>query len=421
MSTAVVGGRSSPRRWSDPALRRTAGYYALFICLGLNMAITGPTLPDLALQTGSSVGNMGSLFLGGGVGYTLGTLWGGKLYDRVHGHMLLGGAQLAAAACFAATPSIPWLWLLVALSFCRGLAEGLVNTGTNALLLWTHGEKVSPYMNGLHFCFGVGAFISPLMVARIPVAWGGYRAAYWGVAVISVLAALSVLAMRDRPEPPERTAQASAARGADRDVRLLPVLVAVVYLFAYVGGEISFGSWIYTYAVTLGVASAAGAAYLTSGFWLSFTVGRLVSIPVAIRFTPRQVIPVALGACLALSALMLLLPPSIALLWGATLGLGFCMAPLWPSGFTLAGQIMPMTAFATGLVLLGDSLGTMVLPAITGKLIEGAGLDRLAYSLPLLVLGSLVVTGLAYLALLVLGRRAAAAPPSSVARDGAQP
>lgn len=422
MSTAAVEERPVSSRWSDRALRQTAGYFGLFICLGLITAITGPTLPDLARQTGSSVGDMGSLFLGGGVGYTLGTLWGGKLFDRVHGHTLLGGAHLIAAACLAIIPAVPWLWLLVVLAFCRGLAEGFVNTGANALLLWTHGEKVSPYMNGLHFCFGLGAFVSPLLVARVPGAWGGYHAAYWAVAAFSALVALGVLSMRHCPEPREKDGKDAAAKGADRSLHLLPVLVAVLYLFAYVGGEISFGSWIYTYSLTLGVVSATGAAYLTSGFWLSFTIGRLLSIPVAIRFTPRQVIPVGLGGCLVLSAMMLLLPPSSALLWGVALGLGLFMAPLWPSGFTLAGQIVPMTAFVTGLVLVGDSLGGMVLPALTGKLIEGVGLERLAYSLPMLVFGSLVVCAFSYLCLLALdSKRAGEAPAASAARDGAPP
>ncbi|WP_437663607.1 MFS transporter [Sorangium sp. So ce1182] len=417
MSTATLEERSLPSRWSDKALRQTAGYYALFICLGLITAITGPTLPDLARQTGSSVGDMGSIFLGGGVGYTLGTLWGGKLFDRVHGHTLLGGAHLAAAACLAAIPAVPWLWLLVVLAFCRGVLEGLVNTGANALLLWTHREKVSPYMNGLHFCFGLGAFVSPLLVARVPGAWGGYRSVYWAVAAFSALIAVSVLLMRHCPEPQEKAGKDAGAQ--DRSLRLLPVFVAVLYLFAYVGGEISFGSWIYTYALTLGVVSAAGAAYLTSAFWFSFTIGRLISIPVAIRFTPRQVIPGALAGCLVLSALMLFLPSSSAMLWGVSIGLGLFMAPLWPSGFTLTGQIVPMTAFVTGLVLVGDSLGGMVLPAMTGKLIEGVGLDRLAYSLPLLVFGSMVACALTYVALLFLGRRAGEAPAVSAAREGA--
>ena len=35
----------------NDAIRRTFGYYFLFICLGLDMAIVGPTLPALATQT----------------------------------------------------------------------------------------------------------------------------------------------------------------------------------------------------------------------------------------------------------------------------------------------------------------------------------------------------------------------------------
>ncbi len=58
----------------------------------------------------------------------------------------------------------------------------------------------------------------------------------------------------------------------------------MLFLFFYVGAEITFGGWVYTYAVTLKLASAAGAAYLTSAFWLAFTVGRLISIPAATRF-----------------------------------------------------------------------------------------------------------------------------------------
>jgi len=42
-------------------IRRTFGYYLLFICLGLSLAITGPTLPALAGQTHSSLAGIGLL------------------------------------------------------------------------------------------------------------------------------------------------------------------------------------------------------------------------------------------------------------------------------------------------------------------------------------------------------------------------
>jgi MFS transporter, FHS family, Na+ dependent glucose transporter 1 len=393
--------------------RCTFGYYALFVCLGLSTAIIGPTIPDLARETGSSLGSMGMLFLGGSIGYTLGTILGGRLFDRLRGHTLLAAAELAVASCLAVFPTVRWLWLLLALAFCRGLAEGLVNTGANTLLLWTHGEKASPFMNGLHFCFGVGAFVAPLVVARFTSSPSGFRWAYWGVAGFAALSGLWVLTTSGSPDPAEHAGKATQARNGGR-VHYAPITAAALFLFAYVGAELSFGSWVFTYAVTLGVASAAGAAVLTSAFWLSFTVGRLVSIPAAIRFTPRQVIPAAIAACLVFSGLLAVLPQSSGLLWASAVGLGFSMAPLWPSGYTLAGQVIPMTAFASSLVLLGDSFGGMVLPALTGTVMQASG-DRLSLSLPLLVFGSLAVCLLAYLALAARGRsmaRAAAAGAS---------
>jgi FHS family Na+ dependent glucose MFS transporter 1 len=411
-------------------LRNTLGYYGLFVCLGLGMAIVGPTLKLLACQTGSTTDAMGWLFLSGSAGYTVGTLLGGRLFDRVtRGNALLGGAELVAAVLLAILPLVPWLWLFLAIVFVRGLMEGMVNTGANTLLLWTHGERASPFINGLHFCFGVGAFVAPLVVAGFvgpePAAGAealcatpalGYRWAYWTVAAFAAAASAWVLGLPGSPDPRAHVARAAAATtagGAPRaTARWVPIAIGAVYLFAYVGGEISFGSWIATYASELRLADTRGAALLTSAFWASFTVGRLLSIPAAIRFTPRQVIPAAIVPCLLISGLLVVLPLSAPLLWTAAIALGFFLAPLWPSGFTLSGQVVTLTGFTSGLILLGDSFGGMVLPSLTGKIMDLAkagGTRSLAASLPLLVFGSLVVCLVTYLALSATGRRRAAA------------
>jgi FHS family Na+ dependent glucose MFS transporter 1 len=389
---------------STVKLRNTFGYYSLFVCIGLGTAILGPTIPDLARQTGATDARMGLILLLGSLGYTGGTLLGGRLFDRWRGHALLGVAELVSAGCLVFFPVTRWLWVLLAFACVRGVADGMVNTGGNTLLVWTHGERASPFMNGLHFSFGLGAVLSPLLVGWLISLPGGYRWAYWAVAAFDALAGLAVLGMGASPDPREHGDRARAAHGRAGGISYVHIALAAVYLFAYVGAEISFGSWVSTYARRLGLATARDAAYLASAFWASFTIGRGISIAVAIRFTPRQVIPSALAGCLVLSALLVVLPPSAALLWGAAIGLGFFMAPLWPSGFTLAGQVVAMTAFTSGLVLLGDSFGGMVLPALTGKVMELSG-GRMSISLPLLVLGSLAVCLLAYLSLLAVARR----------------
>jgi FHS family Na+ dependent glucose MFS transporter 1 len=381
----------------NEAIRRTFGYYSLFICLGLSTAIIGPTLPALADQTGSPLSRMGLLFLATSIGYTLGTMVSGRIFDRVRGHPVMGIAQLFVAALIFLIPLTPWFWVLLTILVCEGFACGFINTGANALLVWTHGEKVGPFMNGLHFFFGLGAFLSPFLVAQVVGIAGGYRWAYWILAAIALLAGLRMVTMSGSPQP-THARDRETDRPAHGPIPYSLVISAMLFLFFYVGAEITFGGWIYTYAVTLKLASIAGAAYLTSAFWLAFTVGRLISIPAATRFAPKQVILAALFSCLSILTLGMIFSNSSTILWVMAIGLGFCMAPVWPTGFTLAGQSINLTGRLTGIILLGDSFGGMVLPSAVGLVIESTGPRAMVY----LIFGSLVLNLLAFFGMLRL-------------------
>lgn len=393
---------NSASGWSalrnDPAFRRTFGYFAIFIILGLDLGLGGPTLPALANQTHTRVGTMGWMFLLSSIGYAIGTTWGGRIFDRMRGHLVIGTAQLCAALLIAFIPIIPWFWLLMALVIVKGIASGLINTGANTLLMWTHGEKASPFVNALHFFFGLGAFLSPFLVAQVINIEGGYRFAYWILTVLAVLVGLRILTMPGDPEPHRHEATADSATTR---IPYAFVITAALFLFFYVGAEVTFGGWVYTYAVTLSLATAAGAAYLNSAFWLSFTVGRLVSIPMAMRFKPVQVIPVALAGCLIILGVGILYSGSSTLIWVTAIGLGFCMAPVWPSGYTLAGQSLKLTARASSIILLGDGFGGMVLPWLVGQVINLSGPQAMVY----MVFGSLIFNLIAYVVLLQLRAR----------------
>jgi MFS transporter, FHS family, Na+ dependent glucose transporter 1 len=294
-----------------------------------------------------------------------------------------------------AIPVVPWFWLLLALAACKAFADGIINTGANTLLVWTHGSRVGPYMNGLHFCFGLGAFISPLIIAQVLDIPGGYRWVYWGLAVLAILVGLVLLSFKENPKPHQHPSQ-EPGKAAPLNVPL--VLTGLLFLFFYVGSEITFGGWVFTYATTLNLSSEAAAAYLTSAFWFSFTIGRLLSIPLATRVAPQRTIPVALAGCLVMITLLAAFPASSAVLWSAAIGLGFFMAPIWPTGFTLVGQSMVLTARASGIVLLGDSLGGMVLPWTVGQVLESLGIRAMIW----LVLASLLGNVLAFLGILKL-------------------
>lgn len=373
-------------------LRNTLGYYLIFISLGFGLGITGPALPSLAEQTGSTLGAIGSMFLVGSLGGMLGTVISGRILDRVpQRHLVLGISQLITTLVLAATPLAGKLWVLLLIVFINGFPIGMINTGANTLLMWTHGEKAGPYVNGLHFFFGLGAFLAPTVFAQVLNLGGTYQHAYWALAALTVPVTLFMMFLPGSPEHPHE--HEDQAQTQENLRTALPIiLVAMFFLFFYVGSEITFGNWIYTYALTLNLADITNAAYLTSGFWLFFTIGRAISVPVAVRFKPTQILAVSFLGALGALMLAIAAPQSITVLWIASAAVGFFMAPIWATGYNLAGQSIKLTATISSIIILGDSLGAVVLPWLTGLAIERFG----ARTMPWLVFSSLMLNVLVF-------------------------
>ena len=373
-------------------LRNTLGYYLIFISLGFGMGITGPALHSLAKQTGSTLGAIGSMFLVGSLGGLLGTAISGRILDRIsQRHLVLGISQLIITIMLAVTPLAGNLWILLLIVFINGFPIGMINTGANTLLMWTHGEKAGPYVNGLHFSFGLGAFLAPTVFAQVLNLGGTYQHAYWALAALAVPVTMFMLFLPGSPEHPHQHEDETQTWENLRSA--LPiVLIAMLFLFFYVGSEITFGNWIYTYALTLNLADITNAAYLTSGFWLFFTIGRAVSVPVAVRFKPTQILTVAFLGVFGALTLAIVVPQSITVLWIAAAAVGFFMAPIWATGYNLAGQSIKLTATISSIIILGDSLGAVVLPWLTGLAIERFG----AHTMPWLVLSSLTLNVLVF-------------------------
>ena len=348
-------------------IRVTIGYYAAFIILGLLTSLMGPAIPDLAENTHSSLAELSRFLMAGSFGYLLGGFLGGRLYDRFKGHTIFSGALFFSAVFVAFVPLMPHLGLLGAVLFILGFAEGTLDTGGNSLLTWLHGEKVGPYMNGLHFFFGVGAFLAPMVIAQMVAVTGKVFISFW----IFAFAALPVVVYITKLPNPSISHRAQGNAHGPIDWPLVGLLIAL--FFVYVGAEVGYGNWIYTYTVRLRLAGEVIANYLNSAFWGSFTVGRLLSITIASRFKAQVIMLVDLVGCLISIGVILLWPGSLTALWIGTLGLGFSMASFFPSAMVMAGRLMHLSGRVTGLFLFGAGGGGMVLPFLIGQLIEPVG------------------------------------------------
>jgi FHS family Na+ dependent glucose MFS transporter 1 len=362
-------------------LALTAAYYLSFIILGLLTAAEGPALPGLAENTASTLDQISLIFIFGSLGYLLGSLFSGQAYDRLPGHRLMAFTLLLIGVCSALVPFMHKLSALLLVLFLLGMAKSALDVGCNTLLLWVHAEKVGPFMNGLHFFFGLGAFVAPLILARVLLVTGEIWWIFWLFALFSLPSAIWLWML---PEPPT---QASVDENGNAPFPILPVALLALAFLLYVGAEVGFGNWVYTYAVTLGLGTTITSAYLTSAFWGTFTLGRLFGVWVSTRARAATILFVDLLGCLGSLGAILLWHDSPLALWIGSIGLGLCMASIFPTILMLAGERMRVTGAMTGWFLAGASLGGMSLPWGIGQAFVRFG----AGAMPLLVMATVAV------------------------------
>jgi fucose permease len=385
-------------------LRITAAYYAAFIGLGLTNASLGPLLPLLADQARVDLSQVSILFTGRWLGYLLGSLLGGRIYDRRSGHPVMAVSLILVATAMALTSTIPLLWGLVLIMILLGASEASLDVGGNTLLIWLHGRKVAPFMNGLHFFFGLGALISPLIIAQAALAYGQFAWALWLIALVLLPVAFILLRLPSPPRPayadPVENPASTKLQSESSRKRWLIVFLFVLFFLTAIGAEQSFGGWIYTFAVAAGLATAQMAAILTSVFWGAFTLSRLGSILIANRLSTRAYVFISLLGCtlslLLLNTLRFLGSEDlgVAVLWLGTILFGISIAVVFPMMLSYAGERTQIFGQVTGLFFVGVSAGGMLIPWLIGQFFESAGPYSTMVILLLAILASIGLFGL---------------------------
>ena len=175
------------------------------------------------------------------------------------------------------------------LFLCQGFGSGCLDTGGNAVVLQTWaGRDSGPYMHALHFTFGLGAFLGPLVARPFliteeeeveatqantslphPLAAGDpgdpaggssvwtIRALYPLIGAYSLAASLALLCYfvkdlrRKREAANVSDKEERKAEGQDLPLKYKVALVSImsVMFFVYVGMEVAFGTFISVFAV----------------------------------------------------------------------------------------------------------------------------------------------------------------------------
>lgn len=153
-------GHTSGRRLQ---YARTVNLCLAFFALGLCFAIPTATLKDLQAAVSADLSDIEFIYTARYSGYVFGALIGGILFDRYNRQFLLFLSLLATAIGIITIPFCTKLSILMTCTAITGITMGFLDTGGNVWCLDLWGKKSAPFMQTMHFCFGLGAFIAPLV------------------------------------------------------------------------------------------------------------------------------------------------------------------------------------------------------------------------------------------------------------------
>ena len=359
----------STKQYSKQEIYYFVTYGICFISLGLGMSSLGPLLPFLAANVGVSLAQISFLFTATSLGYLVGAAGGGRLYDQYKPHRLMMSALGLMILMALLLPVIPVFYLLFIGMFFFGLGQGTLDVGGNINLLWVFQSRVGPFMNALHFCFGVGAFLSPIIIHNVMNLSGGALTwPYWVLSFLFLPGFIGLWRLKS-PENPEK----DDIEGNERPIDFRLVLLMMALLFIYVGVETGFGGWIFTYALDVGIANEAQAAYMNSIFWGALTLGRLLSILLARKLAPSKILIGNFVLAILFLGLILISPRNGTIVWVTSAGLGLSLSSVFPTILALGESRMKITGKITGLFFLGSSLGGTLLPMLMGQVFEYIG------------------------------------------------
>ncbi|GGW52890.1 MFS transporter [Vreelandella hamiltonii] len=347
--------------------RLTWTYFGLFIAIGMTGGLLGPALPHLASASGSSMSQIAVLFTARAVGNMSGALVTGVLMDRFNGHRVLLIMGILTVAGLALAPLSPLLVLLALLFMLLGFSEVSLNAGGNTLLLWLHRDAAGPNVSALHFCFSVGNMLTPLVMVAALSLTGQFHWTFWvvGLCVAGMLWPLSRFASPTMPAPSSPSSSIGAHK--HRDPLLLGIFMVLFAL--YVGIEVTFAGWVTAYGALSGVPGEQ-ATLLATLFWLALSAGRLLAIPLLRWCAPWQVLvgclAIGLSAAGGWHAGVLSLAPG-ALLFGLS------ASAFFPTLFALCNHTMVMRGRTTGAIFTAAGCGALIIPSLTGPLLDTAG------------------------------------------------
>jgi fucose permease len=360
--------------------------YIGFVSLGLPDTVLGAAWPAIRADFGLPLDAAGEAVLLTTGGIVLSSTVSSRVRARFGTVAVLVGSTVLASLALALAAAAPRWAMFLAAALIAGLGGGAIDATLNDFVARRHSAR---QMNWLHACWGVGATVTPILVAALLASGRSWRAPYEILAVVEVALSLAFVATHRlwRDEAPLRETMSPAAVGGPRSA-----MWASVAMFLFYGGvEAGTGLWATSLLTLTRGASAAEAGALVGLYWGALTVGRFVLGAVADALGPARLLRMTIRTAVGAAAALALPGTPISFVGAALAVLGFALAPVYP--LTMHDTATRFGAAGVRLVgyqVAAASVGIATLPWLVGKI----GARSSVLLIPLLLLLMAVIAAI---------------------------
>ncbi len=255
--------------------------------------------------------------------------------------------------------------------FSIGLTGGMFEVGSNGLIAGLYPQAAARELNRLHIAFGVGAFLSPLVVAGLLTEGVTWRTNY-AVSAFMVLM-LSILLISQL-----RTTKLTVTSISITELLALmrrPTLIfAWVGAFLFVASELGFSNWAATYLRVEAGFTPQMASYGLSVFWLSILAGRYLNTLLPTDLKEKSLVFLQ-AVCGAVSLGIVFLANRIPFIFIGIALVGLFMAGILPWVLAYANRNNPgYRGSISGFIQIGIGTGMLLGPGMIGVIYDATSL-----------------------------------------------
>ena len=288
-------------------------------------------------------------------------------------------------------------WMLFLFAVPYGLGAGAIDASVNHYVANHYSSSV---MNFLHCFYGVGAVISPaIMAAALKAArWNeGYRwTAYIQTGILLVCLFSLPLWKKNETEDEEQNKDSA---GISETLKVPGVVLTLIAFFAYCSGEATCFLWTPSYfAGTKEGLSAGTIAAFGSLIFGGLMLGRLISGFISNKLGDRLLIRIGIGV--ELFGILLVFIPVQSYLVAAVgfVVIGTGMGPVYPAIQHMAPVNFGVrySAAAIGLQMASAYIGSTFMPMVFGHLQQALGISIMPTYLLIFAILNLGMLEIAY-------------------------